>query len=138
MLSAVHADDQQLLRRCGGLGRAGVTDIDLLQAIRYYRTDRGHNEHSTNRRLSRGDALLLGFDAYHLVDQLMTQPLQLVLAEHIDGTGFDESARRLWEIAPNPVDRMVIKGTRHYEMYDEPEYVDTAVERLAGFYMRHL
>ncbi|WP_202872568.1 hypothetical protein [Kribbella soli] len=40
----------------------------------------GGHERSTNRRLSRGDVLLLGYDAYHLVDQLMTQPLQIILA----------------------------------------------------------
>ncbi|MDP9793067.1 fermentation-respiration switch protein FrsA (DUF1100 family) [Catenuloplanes nepalensis] len=117
---------------------SGVTDIDLLQAIRYYRTERGQNEHSTNRRLSRGDALLIGFDAFHLVDQLMTQPLELILAEHLEGTGFDTAGERLWQLAPNPIDRMVIKGARHYEMYDVPEYVDPAVERLAGFYHAHL
>ncbi|TQS45341.1 alpha/beta hydrolase [Cryptosporangium phraense] len=117
---------------------AGVTDVDLLQAVRYYRTGRGHDEHSTNRRLSRGDSLLLGFDAFHLVDQLMTQPLLLVLAEHLDGTGFDESGERLWSLAPNRVDRLVIKGARHYEMYDVPDYVDGAVERLVGFYTDHL
>lgn len=117
---------------------AGITDVDLLQALRYYRTDRGHNEHSTNRRLTRGDTLLIGFDAFHLVDQLMTQPLQLVLAENLDGTGFDSSAERLWDLAPNRIDRTVIKEARHYEMYDVPEYVDAAVERLAGFYNDHL
>jgi hypothetical protein len=117
---------------------AGVDDVDLLQAITYYRTERGGNEHSTNRRLSRGDSLLLGFDAYHLVDQLMTQPLQLILAEHIEGTGFDESGKRLWDLAPHPVDRMVVAGARHYEMYDVPEYVDAAVDRLATFYENNL
>ncbi|MDR7325922.1 MULTISPECIES: alpha/beta hydrolase [Catenuloplanes] len=117
---------------------AGVTDIDLLQAIRFYRTDRGRHRNSTNRRLTRSDPLLIGFDAFHLVDQLMTQPLQLILAEHLDGTGFDSAGRRLWEMAPNPVDRMVIKGARHYEMYDVPEYVDPAVDRLAAFYTEHL
>jgi uncharacterized protein len=117
---------------------AGLTDVDLLQAITYYRTGRGGNEHSTNRRLSRGDALLLGFDPFHLVDQLITQPLQLVLAEHLAGTGFDASAERLWNLAPHPVDRFVIAGARHYEMYDVPEYVDAAVDRLAGFYEKHL
>ncbi|MCY1136461.1 alpha/beta hydrolase [Actinoplanes sp. Pm04-4] len=117
---------------------AGVTDVDLLQAITYYRTDRGRNEHSTNRRLSRGDSLLLGFDPFHLVDQLMTQPLQLILAENLDGTGFDTSGERLWKLAPNPVDRLVIPGARHYEMYDVPEYVDAAVDRLATFYQNHL
>ncbi|MEJ2885327.1 alpha/beta hydrolase [Actinomycetospora aeridis] len=116
----------------------GVDDDDLAQAITYYRSPRGGHEHSTNRRLTRGDTLLLGYDAFHLVDRLMTQPLQLVLAEHLDGTGFDVSGAALWEMAPNPVDRMVVEGARHYEMYDVPEYVDAAVDRLAGFYADHL
>nr|WP_221379889.1 alpha/beta hydrolase [Actinoplanes polyasparticus] len=113
---------------------AGISDIDLLQAIRYYRTDRGINEHSTNRRLSRGDTLLLGYDAFHLVDQLMTQPLLLILAENLEGTGFDTAGERLWKLAPNPVERVIVPHARHYEMYDIPEYVDAAVDRLATFY----
>jgi fermentation-respiration switch protein FrsA (DUF1100 family) len=117
---------------------AGLTDIDTTQAITYYRTERGHHERSTNRRLSRGDALLLGYDAFHLVDQLMTQPLQVVLAGRIGNTGSYESGMRLWKMAPNPVDLMVIDGAGHYEMYDVPEYVDAAVDRLANFYTDHL
>ncbi|MBE1584213.1 alpha/beta hydrolase [Nonomuraea angiospora] len=116
----------------------GVTDVDTLQAITYYRTERGGNEHSTNRRLTRSDALLLGFDAFHLVDQLMTQPLQVVLAGRRGTTGSYESGMRLWGLAPNPVDLMVIEGAGHYEMYDEPEYVDAAVDRLVGFYSDNL
>jgi uncharacterized protein len=30
---------------------------------------------------------------------------------------------------------MVIEGAGHYEMYDEPEYVDAAVDRLVDFYL---
>ncbi|MER7878772.1 alpha/beta hydrolase [Streptomyces solisilvae] len=117
---------------------AGLTDIDTTQAVTYYRTERGGNEHSTNRRLSRGDSLLLGYDAYHLVDQLMTQPLQVILAGRIGNTGSYESGMQLWKLAPNPVDLMVIDGAGHYEMYDEPEYVDAAVDRLANFYLNNL
>ncbi|MFC8798064.1 alpha/beta hydrolase [Promicromonospora sp. NPDC057138] len=117
---------------------AGLTDIDTTQAITYYRTERGRNEHSTNRRLSRSDSLLLGYDAYHLVDQLMTQPLQVVLAGRIGNTGSYESGMRLWKLAPNPVDLLVVEGAGHYEMYDVPEYVDAAVDRLADFYSDHL
>lgn len=101
---------------------AGQTDMDTTQAITYYRTERGRNEHSTNRRLSRGDSLLLGYDAYHLVNQLMTQPLQVILAGRRGNTGSYESGMQLWKLAPNPVDLMVIEGAGHYEMYDEPEY----------------
>ncbi|MFE6024319.1 alpha/beta hydrolase [Streptomyces niveus] len=117
---------------------AGLTDIDTTQAVTYYRTERGGSEHSTNRRLSRGDSLLLGYDAYHLVDQLMTQPLQVILAGRIGNTGSYESGMRLWKLAPTPVDLMVIDGAGHYEMYDEPEYVDAAVDRLVDFYLNNL
>lgn len=117
---------------------AGLTDIDATQAVTYYRTERGRDEHSTNRRLSRSDSLLLGYDAYHLVDQLMTQPLQVILAGRIGNTGSYESGMQLWKLAPNPADLMVIDGAGHYEMYDEPEYVDTAVDRLVSFYSSNL
>jgi uncharacterized protein len=117
---------------------AGMTDLDTTQAITYYRTERGHNQHSTNRRLARGDSLLLGYDAYHLVDQLMTQPLQVILAGRKGNTGTYESGMRLWELAPNPVDVMVVEDAGHYEMYDEPEYVDKAVDRLTDFYTANL
>jgi fermentation-respiration switch protein FrsA (DUF1100 family) len=117
---------------------AGLTDIDTTQAITFYRTERGRNEYSTNRRISRSDSLLLGYDAFHLVDQLMTQPLQVILAGRIGNTGSYENGMQLWKLAPNPVDLMVIEGAGHYEMYDEPEYVDAAVERLAHFYSDNL
>jgi uncharacterized protein len=118
--------------------RDGVTDRDTLEAIRYYRTDRGWHAGSTNRRLTRSDALILGFDAFHLVDRLLTQPLQVVLAGRRGSTPQHDHGTRLWEMAPNAVDLMVVDGAGHYEMYDVPEYVDAAVERLADFYGRSL
>ncbi|MFE2357086.1 alpha/beta hydrolase [Streptomyces parvulus] len=117
---------------------AGLTDIDTTQAVTYYRTERGGNEHSTNRRLLRGDSLLLGYDAFHLADQLMTQPLQIVLAGRVGNTGSYDTGMRLWKLASNPVDLMVIDGAGHYEMYDEPAYVDAAVERLTDFYVDNM
>ncbi|WP_255695151.1 hypothetical protein [Actinomycetospora soli] len=33
---------------------------------------------------------------------------------------------------------MVVEGAGHYEMYDEPAYVDAAVARLATFYAEYL
>ncbi|MFJ5841593.1 hypothetical protein ACIQGO_33450 [Streptomyces shenzhenensis] len=117
---------------------AGITDIDNVQAVTYYRTPRGGNEHSTNRRLSRSDSLLIGYDAFHLVDQLLTQPLQVILAGRKGITGSYEAGMKLWDMAPNPVDLMIVEGAGHYEMYDVPEYVDQAVDRLADFYEQHL
>ncbi|MDI2031151.1 alpha/beta hydrolase [Saccharopolyspora sp. TS4A08] len=121
------------------LDEAGeLADVDTIQAITYYRTERGGHESSTNRRLSRGDSLLLGYDAFHLVEELLTQPLQVVVAGRRGSTGSYEDGVRLWELAPNPVDLMVIDGAGHYELYDEPRYVDPAVERLTEFFSTHL
>jgi uncharacterized protein len=117
---------------------AGITDIDNTQAITYYRTPRGGHPRSTNRRLARGDSLLLGYDAFHLVDQLLTQPLQVIIAGRKGITGSYEAGMKLWELAPNPVDLMIVDGAGHYEMYDVPQYVDQAVDRLADFYSTHL
>ncbi|PZE60353.1 hypothetical protein DEJ33_04990 [Curtobacterium sp. MCPF17_047] len=44
----------------------------------------------------------------------------------------------LWEKAPNAKDFDVVEGAGHYEMYDEAEYVDEAVETLHAFYREHL
>ncbi|GAA4786756.1 alpha/beta hydrolase [Actinomycetospora chlora] len=117
---------------------AGVTDVDLLQAVDYYRTDRGGHPRSTNRRHHRSDALILGFDAFSLVDQLLTQPVQVVVAEHGEGTGSRADGERLARLAPAAQDVLVVEGARHYEMYDRPGYVDQAVARLADFFDAHL
>jgi fermentation-respiration switch protein FrsA (DUF1100 family) len=117
---------------------AGITDVDTLQAITYYRTPRGRSEHSTNRRLARSDALMIGFDAFHLVEELLTQPLQVVLGGRVGSTGSFADGMQLWEAAPHAADLLVVEGAGHYEMYDEPAYVEQAVDRLAAFYHRHL
>lgn len=117
---------------------AGVDDIDTIQAITYYRTPRGYNAYSTNRRAQRSDALLIGFDAFHLVDQLLTQPLQVVVGGRIGNTASYADGMALAQQAPNAAEVLVVDGAGHYEMYDVPEYVDQAVERLATFYRAHL
>ncbi len=38
-------------RLCSGRGGSGITDIDVLQAVTFYRTPLRYNENSTNRRL---------------------------------------------------------------------------------------
>ncbi|MBK1787538.1 alpha/beta hydrolase [Prauserella cavernicola] len=116
----------------------GLTDIDTTQAITYYRTPRGHSEHSTNRRLARSDSLLLGYDAFAHIEELLTQPLAVVVAGRRGNTGSYEAGMELWKRAPNPVDLHIVEGAGHYEMYDVPEYIEQAMSRLVPFYREHL
>ncbi len=116
----------------------GITDRDVLDAVDYYRTPRGHNKNSTNRRSFRSDALLLGFDAFHLVGELLTQPLQVIVAGRLGTTFSFDDGKRLFEQANNKKDLLVIEGAGHYDLYDKPQYVDQAVDRLESFYNEHL
>ncbi|WIB79156.1 alpha/beta hydrolase [Curtobacterium sp. MCPF17_002] len=116
----------------------GITDVDTLQAVRFYRTPRGHNENSTNRRHFTSDAMMLGYDAFNLVDELLTQPLQVIVGGRLGTTFSYSDGLALWEKAPNAKGFHVVEGAGHYEMYDEPEYVGEAVETLDAFYREHL
>lgn len=113
-------------------------DQDTLEAVIYYRTARGHDRHSTNRLLFRSNAALLGFDAFHLVPELLTQPLQVIVGGRLGTTFSYEDGKTLWERARFKENFCVVEGAGHYEMYDTPEYVAQAVDTLVSFYRKHL
>ncbi|SEM11121.1 hypothetical protein SAMN05428989_3079 [Pseudoxanthomonas sp. GM95] len=118
---------------------ARITDVDLLQAVTYYRTARGHDPHSTNRRHPRSDALMLGYDAFHLADLLLTQPVQVIVGGASAGTtGSFEDGHTLAGHARASEPIFTVEGARHYEMYDVPAYVDQAIQQLDAFFGQHL
>jgi fermentation-respiration switch protein FrsA (DUF1100 family) len=117
---------------------AGIDDHSVLSAIDYYYTARGYNSNRTNQRLMTGDAFLLGFDAFHLVDELLVQPLQVIVGGKLGTTFSFEGGKALWSKARNRKDFVVIEGADHYDMYDKPEYVDQAIEHLIALYQEHL
>lgn len=116
----------------------GINDPTLLNAIDYYDTPRGHQVSRTNQRLATSDALILGFDGFHLVEQLLVQPLQVIVGGKLGTTFSHEAGRSLWERARNRRDFFVIDGADHYDMYDVPEYVDQAIGHLTALYDAHL
>ena len=65
---------------------AGIIDRDLLDAVDFYRTPRGYSEHATNRRYSISSGPMIGFDAFHLVGELLTQPVQVIVAGRLGAT----------------------------------------------------
>jgi len=55
------------------------------------------------------------------------------------GTTFSfDDGKRLFEQAKNKKDLLIIEGAGHYDMYDKPQYVDQAVDRLESFYNEYL
>ncbi|WP_419827545.1 hypothetical protein [Sphingomonas sp.] len=116
---------------------AGITDQDLLDAVAFY-SERRPAKTRTNRRNVLSLGPLMAFDAFHLVGELLTQPIQVIVAGRLGTTFQFEDGKQLFARATNKKDMLVIEGAGHYELYDKDEYVDQAVERLAGFYMEYL
>ena len=118
---------------------AGITEIDYLEAVDYYRTERGCSPHSPNKLLLTSMQLILGFDANANIEKLLTQPLQLIVG---DIPGAFSSYRNGFEVynraASKEKDLLVLHGVTHYDLYDQPKAVDPAVEKLDEFFTKYL
>ncbi|MYX42112.1 prolyl oligopeptidase family serine peptidase, partial [Streptomyces sp. SID89] len=119
--------------------QAGVTDVDIVNAVEYYRTPRAQSPNSPNKLRFSGLEAALGFDAFHLAEVLLTQPLQVVVG---DVPGAFGSYRDGWELfnraRSEKKDILVVQGASHYDLYDQPKYVDQALEKLTAFFGENL
>ncbi|MGF7146725.1 hypothetical protein FHS96_000334 [Sphingomonas zeicaulis] len=117
---------------------AGITDRDMLDAIDFYRTPRGRNPHSTNRLHFESMSRILGFDGFHLAEQLLVQPVLVVVGGRIGTTFSYADGKQLYEQARNRRGFVAVEGAGHYDLYDKDEYVDQAVAALAPFFKQQL
>lgn len=118
---------------------AGIVDPDVLEAVRFYRESQYRHPNSNNRLLFTSYGSILSFDAFELVPDLLTQPLQVIVGGRRGTTGQFETGERLFELSTAKEKHfLAVEGAGHYEMYYKPEYVSQAVEQLSKFYSRYL
>lgn len=115
--------------------QANANDIDIKQAVDYYQTERGNHPNSINRFRVISTGEIAGFDAYHLADKLLDQPLYIV-AGNIPGTfGSYRFAYELFDKAYTKDKKLhIVEGASHYDLYDQPKPVDEALSGLIPFY----
>jgi len=118
--------------------QAGIEDVDIKQAVDYYRTPRGQNECAPNKLRFTSLANVLAFDAFNLVEELLTQPIQIVTGDVTGQFGSAQEGKDLFERVRSEKDLFVVEGATHYDLYDQPEPVAKAVSKLAPFYQKHL
>ncbi len=111
-------------------------DIDLREAYQYYRTTRGANPNWQNKmRFTSLDAVM-AFDAFQLSDMLLTQPLQIIVGSKQGAFGSNKDGQELYNRAASTHKNLVVmEGASHFDMYDNPEYVDKSVEIFTQFYL---
>ena len=119
--------------------QAGLNDIDIVEAVDYYTTPRGQHVCSPNQLLFSGLAPAVGFDAFHLAEYLLTQPLHIVIGEKIGAFGSYRDGYELFNKAVSDKKSIqIVAGASHYDLYDQPEPTRKALEQIIPFFKEHL
>lgn len=103
---------------------------DMQEAAVYYLTPRGQHPNAQNKMLMNAVGAWVGFDAFDLVETLLTQPLLIVAG---DEAGSLWHSRELYAKAPGRKELFLVKGAGHMDLYDG-EGAATAVNKLAPFF----
>ncbi|NMI03345.1 alpha/beta hydrolase [Paenibacillus sp. SZ31] len=118
---------------------AGMNELDIKQAVDYYRTSRGQHPNSPNRLKFTSVDSIIAFDAFHLADSLLTQPLQIIVGSIRGAFGSYHDGHDLYQRAASEhKDLFIVEGASHYDLYDKTEPVKEAVDRLDAFYKKYL
>lgn len=122
------------------LDAAGITDVDVVEAVDYYTTQRGQKPGSPNKLNVVSTGAAFSWDAFHLVDQLLTQPLQVIIGGgQPGGFGSYRDGFELFDKARSAKKNlMIVPGATHYDMYDKPDCVDQSIARLKDFFGENL
>ncbi|QBQ98803.1 alpha/beta hydrolase [Paraburkholderia pallida] len=118
---------------------AGLTEVDVFGATEYYRSDRGRAPNGVNRSLFSHQAVAVGWDAFHLCETLLTQPLMVVVGDKVGAFGaYRDGCEIMGRAASKTKELVVVEGWSHYDLYDKPEPVGKALAKLIPFYKENL
>lgn len=118
---------------------ADIKDIDVLEATEYYKTPRGEKPNGATSYLYSRSSAAMGWDAFYLAEVLLTQPLMIVIGDKPGGFGAYRDGLEIMRRARSEKKELVIaEGWSHYELYDQPEPVKIALNRLIPFYQENL
>ena len=102
----------------------------------YYRTPRAQCATSPSIATTRSLAQLATYDAFHLVDIFLTQPVLIVAGSQAGTRWMSED---LYKRAANKDKNLhIVKGGTHISMYDKPDLVGEAMSRLVPFFQKNL
>ncbi len=104
----------------------------MADANDYYRNPaRELHPYSPNKFRFIGMANHITFDAYEFIPELPDRPL-LVVAGSKAGSLWQ--SKRAVELSNGPKELYVIEGAGHFDLYDNPKYIDMAVRNMAEFF----
>ncbi|MEH0740343.1 alpha/beta hydrolase [Vibrio cholerae] len=118
----------------------GLTERDVFEATEYYKTSRGQTEGGATRMLFSHAQKTLSWDAFAFAETLMTQPVMAVIGEKVGAFGAYRDGQEIYGRSVQSIDRQLVslKNWSHYDLYDHPEAVSMAMDKVATFLEKHL
>ena len=103
----------------------------LREGYDYYRTPRGQHSNSKGRFLFTSIDKMTTFSVFDYLGDFLTQPLLLIAGSKADTRIFSEQA---YNLAKCEKELFIIEGATHIALYDVPEYVEQAVNKMVEFF----
>lgn len=105
--------------------------VTMKEAHEYYRTPRAQYPTSENKVLLASMSNIYTFEAFHLIDELLTQPLLMIAGTKSDVLYVSE--RAIERAASKTKELYLVEGATHIDMYDRQPYVDKAIGKITDF-----
>ncbi|WP_273992067.1 alpha/beta hydrolase [Vibrio parahaemolyticus] len=118
----------------------GLTERDVFEATDYYKTPRGQTEGGATRMLFSRAQKTLSWDAFAFTETLLTQPVMTVIGQKVGAFGAYRDGQEVYGRAVASKDRQLVdlESWSHYELYDHPQAVGMAMEKVSPFLDKHL
>lgn len=116
-----------------------VTDdlpVTMKEAHDYYRTPRAQYPTSENKVRLTSMSNIYTFEAFHLIDELLTQPLLMIAGSKSDALYISE--RAIHRAASKIKELYLINEATHIDMYDRQQYVEEAIGKITSFLKENL
>lgn len=105
------------------------------EAVDYYLTPRGAHPNARNRYVVTSPGLHIAYYPLEQMELISPRPVLLIAGERAETRKFSEAA---YAKAQQPKELMIIPGASHFDLYDKPQYVTPAVDKMAEFFGEHL
>lgn len=118
----------------------GLTERDVSEATEYYKTPRGQTEGGATRMLFSHAQKTLSWDAFAFAETLLTQPVMAVVGQKVGAFGAYRDGQEIYGRSVQSKDRQLVnlENWSHYELYDHPEAVCMAMDKVSAFLGTHL
>ena len=103
----------------------------MYEGWEYYCTPRAGHARSTKLLPWASIDRIAGFDGFNQVDRIAPRPLLMIVGTRAETQWLAQEALAR---AGQPNELAWIEGASHVDLYDKPDYVQPAVEKLAAFY----